>query len=105
MSLGLVCDACGETLLADSDVRYVLRIQGYAAYDPLEITRDDLERDLDSEIRSLLERLGREDPETLQADAYKEFGLDLRPACWRLYREDPLGGFRELVERRRGESA
>ena len=28
---GLVCDGCGEPLLLDDDVRYVLRVEGFAA--------------------------------------------------------------------------
>ncbi len=96
MSLGLICDACGEALLADSDVRYVLHIQGYAAYDPLEITQQDLERNFEKEIRDLLDKMKNEDPDTLQGEVFKEFKLDLCPLCWREYRKDPLAGIRRL---------
>ena len=101
MSLGFICDACGETLLAESDVRYLLKIQGYAAYDPMEITRDDLERDFDAEIEKLMEKMSGSDPQILQDEVYKEFKLDLCPSCWKEYRKDPLQGFRELLERNR----
>ena len=94
MSLGLVCDACGETLLLDSGVRYVLRIQGFAAYDPLEITREDLERDLDREIQKTLGYMKDRDPQSLEEEVYKEFQLDLCAVCWKEYRRDPLAGFR-----------
>ena len=40
---GLYCDACGEALLVESNVRYVTKVELYAAYDPLEITEEDLE--------------------------------------------------------------
>ena len=95
MSLGLVCDLCDDTLLVDSDVRYVLDIRGYAAYDPLEITNADLEKDLKAEIDRLLSRMEGEDPRSLEEDVFKEFRLDLCPRCWKLYRKDPLAGFRE----------
>ena len=29
---GISCDACGEGLLLESDVRYVVRIEGFAAW-------------------------------------------------------------------------
>ena len=36
------CDLCGQELLARSEVRYEVRIEVKAAYDPLEITEEDL---------------------------------------------------------------
>lgn len=91
---GLVCDACGATLLLDDDVRYVLRIEGFAAYDPMELTRGDLERDLESEMRKLLESLESLSAEEAQDQVYRSFRLDLCPGCWRSYLEDPLRGLR-----------
>lgn len=94
MSLGLICDACGATLLLDADVRYILHIRGFAAYDPLEITKEDLEGDLEKEARRLLEQMALEDPDSLQDDVFKEFQFDLCPRCWRRYRSDPLAALR-----------
>jgi len=94
MSDGLVCDGCGGALLADSDVRYVLRIQGYAAYDPMEISASDLAGDLDREMRDLIAAMAERDPRELEDEVYKELRLDLCPACWRTFRRDPLAGLR-----------
>ena len=33
---GLICDRCSANLLVDSDVRYLVMIEVYTAYDPLE---------------------------------------------------------------------
>jgi hypothetical protein len=93
---GLVCDVCGAALLADEDVRYILRIQGFAAYDPLEITKADLDRDLDGELRAILDGLERKNPEEAQDEVYRSFHFDLCPACWRRYLKDPLAGIRPL---------
>ena len=41
---GISCDRCDKSLLVDEDVRYEVRIVVQAAYDPMEITREDLER-------------------------------------------------------------
>jgi hypothetical protein len=94
MADGLVCDACGATLLLESDVRYVLRMEGHAAYDPMEVTREDLERDLRAEMRALLETLSGLSAEEAQDQVYRSFDFDLCPRCWRAFLDDPLRGLR-----------
>ena len=91
---GLVCDACGATLLLESDVRYVLKIAGHAAYDVLEITRADLEKDLEGEWNRLIKSLEAVTPESAQDQVHREFTYDLCPDCWRRYLKDPLAGLR-----------
>ena len=87
---GLTCDLCGKALLVDEPVRYEARIQVYAAYDPLEITPDDLTRDHRAEIRALLAQLRDADPQMIEENVYKEFRFDLCMACQRRYLRDPL---------------
>jgi hypothetical protein len=91
---GLVCDACGGTLLLDQDVRYVVRIEGFAAYDPLEITRADLQRDLEGEMKDALDALSRLTADEAQDQVHRSFAYDLCPACFRRYIQDPLKGLR-----------
>ncbi len=86
----LTCDLCGKALLTDEPVRYEARIQVYAAYDPLELTPDDLARDTRAEIRALLERLRHADPQELEDSVHKEFRFDLCMACQRSYIRSPL---------------
>lgn len=95
MSDGLVCDGCGDALLADSDVRYILEVRGYAAYDPLEVSPSDLAKDLEKEMRELIDEASSRDAEDLEAEVYQEFKLDLCPRCWRRFRRDPLAGLRD----------
>jgi hypothetical protein len=71
--------------LADEDVRYVARVEVFAAYDPMELTQADLARDGRAELRELLERMHAADPEELEAQVYEEFRFDLCPACRRRY--------------------
>ena len=92
---GLVCDRCDATLLLDSDVRYLVRIDVYAAYDPLEITRDDLERDFEAEMRDLIASMEARDPQELQDEVHRRFEFDLCPACQKRFLRDPLGKERE----------
>ena len=35
---GFTCDMCGKVLLAEEDSRYIVKVQVYAAYDPMELT-------------------------------------------------------------------
>ena len=51
---GISCDRCDKGLLIDEDVRYEAFIVVKAAYDPMEITDEDLNRDHESEMRRLL---------------------------------------------------
>ena len=87
---GLTCDSCGKALLVAEPVRYEARIQVYAAYDPLEVTPDDLARDHRAEIRALLARMDDMDPRDLEDAVHKEFRFDLCMACQRRYIHDPL---------------
>ena len=89
---GLVCDSCGEGLLLADDVRYVLKIEGFAAYDPMEITKEDLEQDLEAEMKRLLDRLSEMGPQEAQDQVHRTFRFDLCPRCWRRYLKDPLSG-------------
>ncbi|MBM4036338.1 MAG: hypothetical protein FJ291_31775 [Planctomycetes bacterium] len=96
----LSCDLCGAALLAGEPVRYEVRIQVYAAYDPLELTPDDLARDHRAEIRALLERLQDADPAELEESVYKDFRFDLCMACQRRYVRAPLPRPREQEAQR-----
>ena len=86
----LTCDLCGKALLIDEAVRYEARIQVYAAYDPLELTPDDLDQDHRAQIRALLEKLEGLDPQEIEDSVHKEFLFDLCMACQRRYLRDPL---------------
>jgi len=86
----LTCDLCGKPLFAGESLRYEARIQVYAAYDPLELTADDLARDHRAQIRALLKTLEQMDPQEVEESVYKEFLFDLCMACQRRYLRDPL---------------
>jgi len=85
-----VCAMCGKALLVDEDVRYIVHIQVYAAYDPMELTAEDLEKDRREEIKRLVEEMGKMDPRELEDQVYKEFRFNICPPCQRAYLQDPL---------------
>lgn len=80
---GLTCDRCQETLLLDSNVRYLASIDVRAAYDPMEISPADLAADLQAEMSQLLEQLeGLSQPE-LENQVHFHAEVDLCPRCQR----------------------
>ena len=87
----LACDRCGRSLLAFEDVRYKLEIKVYAAYDTLELTRQDLEEgDHEAEIKRLIEVAEKRDAEELENEVYKDFTFDLCMRCQKEFLKDPL---------------
>ncbi len=85
------CDMCGKVLLADEDTRYVVKVEVYAAYDPMELTSKDLEDDRTDEIQDLLDEMADIDAEALEDQVHKTFRFDLCPECHAAYLKDPLG--------------
>ena len=84
------CDLCGKVLLADEDTRYVVKVEVYAAYDPMEITEADLAEDKSEEVQELLDEMADMDAEQLEDQVHKTFRFDLCPACQAQYVQDPL---------------
>ena len=90
MVYGLYCDACGEALLVESNVRYVAKVELYAAYDPLEITEEDLEGANRSAWEALVEELKDADPDEMASQIHMTMRFDVCPACRTRYLKDPL---------------
>lgn len=83
------CDGCGREIPSKS-LRYIAKMDIFAAYDTLEITREDLERDIPYEIRQILERCADKSPEELLREVYANFRFDLCPDCHSRFLKDPL---------------
>ncbi len=83
------CDICGKELPKKS-LRYIVKIDLYAAYDTLEITKDDLKKDYLTEIRELLEKMKDMDPKKLEEDVFMNFKYDLCKQCKDKYAQNPL---------------
>ncbi len=84
-----LCDRCGQPIPPDR-LRYIAKIQVYAAYDPLEITFDDLTRDHRHEINTLLEQCEGVSEEELMRGVFVEFKYNLCAACQKAYLARPL---------------
>ncbi len=87
---GLSCDRCGKSLLVDEEVRYVLRLTVTAAWDPPELTREDLRADPGAEMRRLVRAMEGRDAASLEREIHAERRLDLCPPCRAVVLEDPF---------------
>ena len=85
------CDMCGKALLLDEDVRYVVKIEVYAAYDPMEVTEEEIDEDHTEELNQLCESLENADEREVEEQVYKTFRFDLCAGCHERYLKDPLG--------------
>jgi hypothetical protein len=99
---GLYCDVCNESLLVESNVRYVVKIEVYAAYDPLEITEEDLSRATKENWDKLMEEIAGADPEELSSHVHVSRTYDLCPTCRNRYLRDPLRSARPAEGPREG---
>ena len=86
----LTCDGCGAPLLVESDVRYELKIEVKAAYDPMELTDDDLEKDHAAEMAKIVAQLKNITEAEAMDEVYRTFRFDLCMPCQKKYLKRPL---------------
>jgi hypothetical protein len=84
------CDLCKRKLDPRDDLRYVVRIEVTAAFDPV-TEEDESDRDHLQEIEDILERLEDADNDDVCDDVYQQLRFDLCPQCRRRFANNPLG--------------
>ena len=84
-----ICDRCGRPL-EQGQLRYIAKIEVFAAADPLVITLDDLLRDTRREMDDALEECEKLTEEELMRDVYVLFQFDLCRSCQKSYVTDPM---------------
>jgi hypothetical protein len=84
------CDVCKRPLDAEHDLRYVVRMEVYAA---LGSSREEIEDDRDhlQEIQDILERIDDDDDEQIGDDVYQQLRFDMCSECRKKFLLDPLG--------------
>jgi hypothetical protein len=85
------CDLCKRELDSEVDLRYVVKIEVYAAYDPEAINEDENDRDHLQEIQDILECLEDADDDLIGNDVYQQLRFDLCPECRKKFLQNPLG--------------
>ena len=83
------CDICKRDLDPDQDLRYVVRMEVFAAFDPA--ADDDEDRDHLQEIQDILERMEDTDNDQIGEDVFQQLRFDLCPECRKKFLKDPLG--------------
>lgn len=85
------CDLCGKDMTANTDPRYILRMEVFPAHNPDELSAEDLDQDQVDAMAEMLEELeqGTESPSAVPACRKLEY--DLCPGCHRKFVADPLG--------------
>jgi hypothetical protein len=88
--LHVTCDLCGKELRPKEDRHFVVKIEAFAAHDPLELTEEDLEEDHIEAIGAMLREL--EDGETCPdlSEPCKQFRYDLCSDCHKKFVQNPL---------------
>ena len=84
---GITCDMCNKSLLVDEDTRYIGEILVFAAYDPMELTSADLDRDIAAEMRIILASMEGRDTKELEEEVAARRRIDLCPACRKRFLE------------------
>jgi hypothetical protein len=84
------CDACKREL-CDDEARYVVRLEVYAARDPLEADQVDSDRDHLEEIGEILQRMDEiDDSDLIGDDVYQHRRYDLCSECRKKFLLNPL---------------
>lgn len=87
------CDLCKRPLDAEDDLRYIVKMEVYAAFDPMELDDD---TDNLQEIHEILERMDDAECDAVGEDVYQQLRFDLCPECRKKFLKNPLG--RKLAE-------
>ncbi len=85
------CDLCKRELDPQDDLRYVVKIEVYAAFDPSAAGADEEDRDNLEEIQDIIERLEDSADESIGDDVYQQLRFDLCPECRKRFIRNPLG--------------
>ena len=85
------CDICKRDINPDMEVRYVVKMEVFAALDSTATQEIDDEGDQLQEIQDILECLDDADDGQIGDDVYQQMRFDLCPECRKKFLENPLG--------------
>jgi hypothetical protein len=85
------CDLCKRPLDPENELRYVVKLEVYAAFDPLAVDDGEDDRDNLQDLHEVLERMDDLDNDQIGDDVYQQLRFDLCPECRRKFVKNPLG--------------
>ncbi len=90
------CDLCGRNLDPRDDLRYVVKMEIYAALSPLASDEGEDDRDHLEDVQDVIERMEDAESDQIGEDVYQQLRFDLCPECRRRFVKSPLG--REIAK-------
>lgn len=85
------CDLCKRELDPHDDLRYIVKVEVYAAFDPAADCGDDEDRDHLEEIQDVLEHMDDASGSEIGDEVYQKLRFDLCPECRKKFVRNPLG--------------
>lgn len=85
------CDRCKRVLDPEEDLRYVVKMEMFAAMEPLDVDEIEDDRDHLLEIHEMLERMEDSESELIGDDVYQKKRFDLCSDCYKEFAKSPLG--------------
>ena len=83
------CDLCKRDIDPEKDLRYVVKTEIFAAFDPMALDEDD--RDHLQELQDILERAEDLESDQIGEDVYQQLRFDLCAECRKKFLRNPLG--------------
>jgi hypothetical protein len=84
------CDCC-KRALDPEDLRYVVKMEVYAAFDPIAMDESDDDRDHLQEIQEILQRCADAADPKVSDEVYEQLRFDLCTDCRKKFVQNPLG--------------
>ena len=84
------CDCCKRIIDLQEELRYVVRMEVYAAMDPCESDEPDDDRDYLSEVQDIIERSEDAESDRIGDDIYQQLRFDLCPECRQKFLKNPV---------------
>jgi len=85
------CDMCKRPMDSENDLRYVVKLEVYAAFDPLAVDDAEEDRDALEDLHEILERIDDATDENIGDEVYQQLRFDLCPECRKKLLKYPLG--------------
>jgi len=87
----LFCHRCAKELETGRGQFYVVKIEAFADPSPLKITLEDLQRDIEGEIKRLVGEIGEMSESEAMDQVYRKMYIYLCYLCYSQWIENPTG--------------
>ncbi len=84
------CDCCKRLIDPQHALRYVVRMEVYAAMESSDVDEEEADRDHLAEIHDILERMDDAESDRLGDDIYQQLRFDLCPECRQKFLNNPI---------------